>query len=703
MQHRICGLAIAAAFAPAAVLAEDQERNLDEISVTATREARATKDVPASIAVVGKNKLGDAKMMNIKEGLSDIPGVLIDSKNGGYDARLVVRGAGLNAAYGIREVMVLRDGVPITDPDGLTKLDFIDTQDIERIEVTKGPGNLYSPGSAGGAIQIISKSVFDDNANSGRIGLGEFKNQNLHLRYGGMVSDNQALAFTGSYRAQDNDWRKWNNFDTKQVGLKHGLVVGNNATLESEVSYSEANAQLPGSMSAAQFETFKQTGRQTDTQDAWKNSGRYSKIWFLNSKYEQEVGDWMFKPRVYYNAWTHYHPVTGIINDTRDWTQTYGADLEVQNRHRLGNVKGTLVFGLTLRQTSNDDSRQYQYRDVTMGAGRITATLSDTEGALANIQSYTDRLAGVFIQESLQPTERLLIDIGARLDRASFDVNTQTYSCYDYASGKYIAPNGTTCLAQQAADKSFRLFSPKLGATFRLSNEINLYGNVAQADQVLQTSYIQQNPNLNAPRHHMAEIGLKGRAKEWSFDIAYYAGTVNDEVVQVRNSTQTVYQNAGKVDKKGLELTGAHKLTERWETGLSYSHADYKYASFTEVGGYPVKQYDRSGKQLPWIPREQYSLFLNYRDPSGLRARLQTSTWGSYYLDNANSATYEGYRFVTNLMVGYERGPHTVALNAENITDKHYAMEVKKDLNGTVSYYAAVPRNVMLTYRYGFR
>ncbi|MBI4986680.1 MAG: TonB-dependent receptor [Rhodocyclales bacterium] len=698
-------------FTPAVVLAvaltscwaSAQEARLDEVSVTATRDARATRDVPAAIAVVGKERIEDAKMMNVKDGLAGIPGVLIDSKNGGYDAKLVIRGSGLNAAYGIREVMMLRDGVPMTDPDSLSKLDFIDTQDIERIEVTKGPGNLYSPGSAGGAIQIISKSVFDERANSAKLGYGDYNNQNLHLRYGANVTDSQALAFTGAFRAQHNNWRQWNKFDTTQAGLKHGMQLPGGAILESELSYTEANIQLPGSMSAAQFETFKQSGQQTATQDAWKNSGRYSKIWFFNSKYEQEVGDWTFKPRVYYTAWKHYHPVTGSVNDTRNWTQTYGTDLEAHLRHQFAGVKATMVAGLTLRRAGNDDSRQYQFADVTTGfGGRITATISDREGALMNVQKYKDTLRGVFFQESLQPTERLLIDAGFRYDRAHFAIDTNTSSCYDYATGKYTATASASCvIGLRSADKTFNLFSPKLGATYRLSREISVYGTVAQADQVLQTSYIQQNAALDAPRHKSREIGFKGRAAQWHFDVAYYAGTIEKEVVQVRSNAQTLYQNAGKIDKKGLELSGGFKFARDWEAGAGYGRSDYKYASFLEVSG--ATQFDRAGKQLPFVPKTQYSLYLDYRAPAGLRARLQTNTWGTYYIDNGNTATYDGYKFVTNLSLAYEQGPHTIAVNADNLFDKRYAMDVKKDLNGTVSYYGATPRAVMLTYNYKFR
>ncbi|PKO79211.1 MAG: hypothetical protein CVU19_19175, partial [Betaproteobacteria bacterium HGW-Betaproteobacteria-13] len=61
-------LAIAAAFpAAASDVAGGEAPMLDEISVTATREARKTADVPQAIAVVGKEALAEKKMFNMKE------------------------------------------------------------------------------------------------------------------------------------------------------------------------------------------------------------------------------------------------------------------------------------------------------------------------------------------------------------------------------------------------------------------------------------------------------------------------------------------------------------------------------------------------------------------------------------------------------------------------------------------------------------
>lgn len=695
MKNTIRPLALSLALLPAAAGAEEGERKLDEISVTATRAARATAEVPQAIAVVGRETLADKKMFNVKEALQEIPGVLIDSKNGGFDARLIIRGAGLKAAYGIREIMVLRDGVPLSDPDSFTRLDFVDTQDIERIEVAKGPGNLFATGSTGGAIQIISKSVFDDAANNAKAGFGNGGTENYHLRYGRMVSDSQALALTATHRKMDNDWRAWNQFDTTQTSLKHGLILGAGDTLDSEISYSEANVQLPGAMDKALFDRFLKSGRQTDTSEAWKNSGRYSKVWFLNSRLEMQRGDFTFKPRVYYNTWYHYHPVTGIINESESWVWNLGADLEADWKHAGGN----LVGGLTVRQERIPDSRKYQYRDVTTRGGRIVATLGDGKGTLAEIDDATTLLTGVFVQESWRPSERWIIDLGLRYDVARFDDDNRQFWKYDYATGRYGAGDGRV-----RTEKTFRLPAPKLAASYRLNHAFNLFAMVAEAGQIPSSGEIGSNPRLEAPTARNYEIGVKGRGRDWQVDASIYSNPVENEIVQQSTGGVTEYVNAGRTDKKGFELSGSFGFARDWEAGGHYGYADYAYDEFSEpvrVGAATVNM-DRAGKTLPFVPKRQYGLFLGWKR-GNWRMRLSSNTWGEYWLDNANTEKYRGWEWVTNLSVGYAWGGHSLTLNADNLFDKLYAFEVKKDTAGKVTYTPAAPRSLMLTYRYDFR
>lgn len=679
--------------------AEDDEENItDTLTVTASRTERYSQDIPSAIDVIGQDRIQGATMFNIKDAIRGTPGVLIDSKNGGYDVRLIIRGAGQKANYGVREIMVLRDGVPMTDPDSFSRFDYIDTQDIERIEITKGPGSLYSSGAAGGTVHIISKSVFDLDSNRVKLGYGEYNTSMLHGRYAGDINEDNAFALTFSHRASDNDWRDWNEYQSDQFSFKHGLMLSDGGTLESELSYSTADIQLPASMTESEFEEFEDTGEQRDTSSPWQHNGRYSNIWFFNSRLEKTYGDFTFTPRVYYNHWNHYHPVTGKINDTPG-TDSYGTDLEFSHDHELFG-DDTLVAGVTARRDQSDDAKKYKYRDIVSNpySGRIKYTESDKKGDLMQTQDTVNTLYGIFMQETLRPTDRITADIGFRFDKSEFDIDTTMYSEYSWSKGNYVDFDQPQI---SSINKTFDLFSPRLGVTYELTDTLNIYGVAAQSDQVPSEAEIQENPDLDSATALNFEVGFKGRAAEWSFDTSIYHTTVKDEIVSILNGYQTEFQNAGKTRKLGFEFSGNLDLGEYFTLGAAYAYSDYTFKDFYEPI-YGVGNVDRSGNQIPYIPRNQYSLNLAFHDFKGFSGRIQTDTWGEYYMDNANTEKYDGYDFLTSLMLGYETGPHRVALNVENLFDQRYATEVKKNTTGRKTYYAGAPRTAVLSYSYQF-
>ena len=544
-------------------------------------------------------------------------------------------------------------------------------------------------------MQIISKSVFDTEDNRVRAGIGEFGSLNLHGRVGGDINDNNAFAITASHRELENDWRDWNEFDTQQLSLKHGLMLDDGATLETELSYSQADMQLPASMTKEEFEIFKDTGEQHDTSSPWQRNGRYSTIWFFNSRYEKEYGDITFKPRVYFNNWDHFHPVTGAINDNSG-TNVFGTDLEFAYKHNLWG-ESTLVGGITARMDDTDEAFKYKYLDIQNG---LTQVQSDTIGDLMEVETATNTLYGFFLQETLKPTDRMSIDVGFRYDRNNFDITNTAYSEYSYRTGAY---SDFTTPVVTDTDTTFKLFSPKVGITYALNDAISVYGTLAQSGQVPSESEIQSNPDLDAAEARNIEVGLKGRSRDWSFDLALYRTTVTDEIVSVINGWSTEFQNAGETLKKGFEVSSRYNLTPNWWVGANYAYSDYTFEDFGEIvytRTGPVVE-DRSGNHIPYVPKHQYSLSLGYEHASGWKARLQSDTWGEYWMDNANTEQYEGYEFLTNLMVGYEKGPHSLTLNVDNLFDKQYAVEAKKS-GSNYYYYAGSPRSAMLTYTYTF-
>lgn len=679
---------------PMALMSETVQ--LDNISVTATKVETGTKEISQSIAVVNAQTIEDKNVLDVSRALENIPGVNVESSTNSPSPRLIIRGAGLKASYGVREIMVIKDGVPMTDPDSFTRFDYIDMQDVESIEVQKGPGSISAINTTGGVIQLITKSVFKEDANSIKLGLGDDGQRNLNLKLREKLTDSDFVSMTFSKRNIDNDWRDNNAFDSTQISLKHGHIFSDDATLETELAYTESNLELPASMTKAEFESFKKTGEQHNTSSPWQYTARDSKILSFNSKYEKEVGDWTYKPRFYINHWEHFHPVTGMINDA-DKNYVYGIDLEADYHHKLFENDATLVVGATGKQDRSDDAKKYEYADVVLGGGgRIVKTLSNDKGALANIEDSLASLYGIYAMETFSPFDKTTIDISSRVDKLAFDVSGNETSYFNYSTGKYSAGGGAYAL-----DKSYTLLSSKIGLTYALTDATNIYTSVAFANQAPTTSELTDNESLDKTKSINYEIGLKTRTGDFSYDVAIYQNDIKDEIIQIKDAGgNTIYDNAGQTQKRGFEFLGTYRVTKELSLGLSYAYSDFIYKSFQEKVG--ATFVSRDGNYLPYIPKNQYGLEANYKMDNGFKARIQTKTWGSYYLDNANSDKYDGYDFVTDLMLGYETKVHLVQLNINNVFDKYYASQAEKSVYGVESYKAAAPRSAMVSYRYKF-
>ncbi len=686
-----------------------EEVSLEAVSVTATKIATPTKDVSQSIAVVDEQTIEDKNILNIQEAIENIPGVNAESSTNSPNPRLIIRGAGLKARYGVREIMVMKDGVPLTDPDSFTRFDFIDMQDVSSIEVQKGPGSINAANTTGGVIQLITKSVFEEGEDRIKIGVGDDGQKNVNLKVRGQLGEKDFASLTFSKRAIENDWRDNNEFDATQVSLKHGHVFDDEATLETEFSYTESNMNIPASMTVKEFEIFKETGEQHDTDYQWQHSARDSKIFAINTKYEKEIGDVLLKPRFYFNTWDHFHPVTGMINDSDD-NSVYGTDLELNYNHKAFGKEATLVAGVTYKVDITNDAEKYKYRDintteVTAGwppvtVDQIIQTLSNEKGELAQVEDSRTTLYGAYLMETFSPTEDIIIDMSTRVDKLSLSMDGNEIYAYNYSTKSYEDGDGLYNI-----DKTYNLFSAKLGAIYKLTNTTNMYASIATANQAPTGSEIaaaqEDQISLEKSTNVNYEIGLKTRTDNLFLDLAIYQNDVKDEIVQIRDADgKIVYDNAGKTKKRGLEFNSVYKVSDSLDIGGSYAYSDFKFVTFNEkVGGGVVS---RDGNYLPYIPKNQYSLFAAYKMDNGLKARVTTKSWGSYYMDNANSQKYEGYDFVTDLMIGYEHQAHNIQLNIKNITNEYYAMEALKDVYDNESYKAAAPRSVMVTYSYQF-
>jgi len=689
--------------AAVASLLSAESVDLDSITVTATKFERGSKEVPQSIAVIDSKQIEDRNVLNIKDALETIPGLISMGKNNGYDSRLIIRGAGLKARYGIREIMVMRDGVPMTDPDSFTRMDFIDVDDMESVEVFKGPGSIYAANAIGGVVFVKSKSVFETDNNRIKVGYGSNDTINANIKANYAIDDNNFVGMSISHRESSNDWREWNEFDTTQVSLKYGHIFEDDSTIETEFSYSQSDLQLPQSLKQEGYDAYLESGKTTngDSEGAWQKSGRYSKSYYLNVRYEKEFDNLTFKPQAYFTSWEHYHPVTGIINDAQD-NYVAGIDLAFDYKHQLFDRESNLVFGITGRTDIHDDSKKYEYRDAIPGyKNRIARVTSDERGALANIEDSDNVLFGGYIQETISPIENLLIDIGMRYDHLVFDTTGTESSRYDFAQGNYVAGFG-----DYAIDESYDLFSPKIGATYSLSKTLNLYAMIASANQAPTDNEVRSNwsynpnlPQLTKSTSINYEAGLKQRSENLSIDFSIYYNDIRDEIVAVKGADDTTYyNNAGRTSRKGAELVVDYFVNKSFDIGATGSLYNYTYTDYVTAEG------DYSGNKQRYIPDYQYTIFAGY-NRGAFSTRVESISYGPYYMDDANTEKYDGFELITNLMLAYQYKQHKIQLNVNNIFDDYYATEVNKVAGykeDTYYYTPASPRFAMVTYSYKF-
>jgi vitamin B12 transporter len=127
---------------------------LSPIVVTATRLPTRTSNAPAAISVITGTELRARGIKYVADALRDTPGAAIVQTGGfGGSTSLFMRGG--ESDY----VKVLIDGVPANSPGGSYDFAHLTTENIDRIEIVRGPSSvLYGSDAVSGVIQVFTKS-----------------------------------------------------------------------------------------------------------------------------------------------------------------------------------------------------------------------------------------------------------------------------------------------------------------------------------------------------------------------------------------------------------------------------------------------------------------------------------------------------------------------------------------------------------------
>jgi len=142
--------------APAAAQRPDTLSDTARIApvvVTATSTPISLDRVPASVTLLDGATLRAAGLTHVADALRQVPGMaVVQSGSFGAPTALFTRGAQSNYTK------VLVDGIPVNDPGGAVDLALLTLDDVERIEIVRGPTSvLYGSDAVAGVVQIFTR------------------------------------------------------------------------------------------------------------------------------------------------------------------------------------------------------------------------------------------------------------------------------------------------------------------------------------------------------------------------------------------------------------------------------------------------------------------------------------------------------------------------------------------------------------------
>ncbi|WIM04775.1 MAG: TonB-dependent receptor [Candidatus Nitricoxidivorans perseverans] len=620
------------------------EYGMPEMVVTATRTERRVDDVPASVSVITAKDIATQRPQHIADLLRNVEGV--DVAVGGSPAdipTITIRGISTSFAGATSQVLI--DGMPIESPvTGIHRsMHALDLNDLERVEVVRGPASaLYGPSAVGGVVNFLPKRWKGAPGAEVSIGTGSHDATLVSAAVGGAWDAVDFRLSASDYRTdgyvaqpEPDIW------GTKDLAPRDGK---------------NRKISLSAGLRPADNQEITLAVRKGDTESAWL--GGHPNYRFDDNAesydlgYRYETGDWgVFKAR-----YRKMRQKTRILYDADFWG--WPADLSLAEIDHRTDTSDVIDLQADLR-LSKDNVLTLGFNN-SLGEYSSTADYDPVIVGFPREQSVSkSRLTGVFIQDEHRVSEALTVLVGGRWDH---------YKLFgDSIDG---VPTGK--------DSKDSVFNPRLGARYRLNDATSLYATAGTAYVPALNSLKFRtggawldSPNLKPETSASYEVGANHRIGAWSMRAALFHTEYEDKISVIWVGPKRQYQNIGKVSVDGLELA-IEGTAGDWRPYANYAYTD---SIIKENSSDPLTV----GKQLQRVAPHKLNLGVTYAPLDRFYARVSGRYVGDYYFNDRNTdeARNPGH-FVADAKFGWRLPTGGIAREAElslainNLFDKRY-------------------------------
>lgn len=166
----------------------DEGQKLDEVVVTATKTKQAKNEAPASVDVVTGEEIREKNLNFADQSLRELPGVFSERRGGTSGIADSFAPLHLRGMPNASQSLVLLDGQPMNNYEGNVHWWAIPVENIDRVEVVRGPfSSLYGGGAMGGVVNIITKT--DPTLLGVTYGYGSYKSSLISAGHGWKIGD----------------------------------------------------------------------------------------------------------------------------------------------------------------------------------------------------------------------------------------------------------------------------------------------------------------------------------------------------------------------------------------------------------------------------------------------------------------------------------------------------------------------------------
>lgn len=674
--------------------AQDSARALQAVRVTVTRDAaRPPFELPFALSTAPLSARPALRRTGTNDLLLGVPGVIVqDRANPSQDQRIAIRGFGARSAFGVRGVRVLRDGVPVTLPDGQTPTDWIDLETVDRVDVVRGTAAALYGNAAGGVIDMRSRAPAP----------GPFSVQTRLWDGGGLQRGNVQLSgsqqdTTGAWqrgawllsatRTAGNGPRAWSRLDASSLFARGLATIGGTRLELQGTHYDAPRAENTGALTAAELALDPRLPDSLNITRRSRKAARQSQVALLA---ERTVAGGTVRGSLFSGTRSLDNPLPFAIVAVERAVAGGG----VHGAWRLApaaRLPWPVRFGAGVdAQRLVDDRFNYENCAAVAATAPATATCprpGTERGSVRLDQQERAFNVGGYGRVEVEAPYGLFASVALRHDRVRFRVQDR------FVSGSNPDDSG---------ERTLQASSPMFGLVWRPRPTWSLYTNVSTAFETptvteltnQETGAAGLNATLDPQRTRTTEVGAQalfgGRVRA---DVAFFRAAVLDELVPFDVPNQPgrrAFRNAGRTTRTGAE-SSVRAQWSAFDVGAAYTWSRFRFDR------YDVGSVSFAGNRIPGVPEHYLQAFGTARRRA-LFSTVELTASSAATANDAGTVTASGFA-VWNWRAGLEASVGGVrlqpTLSLENVFDRRHATSLVINATRNRFFEPGLPRRLV--------